>query len=544
MPELSRRSALTMLGAGALAAAGTAGVRAAMRSGDPDTASGPVAGAGPDNPTRAENRLPGTTDWRVGASDTVAADDLGRQIAGYSATTSVDLGGSIDFHVSSRPARPFTVSIYRLGEYGGLGGRHMTDSPVLAGAEQRYPVPDPQTGTIDCDWQRSWTLDVPRSWTSGMYLAAFTTDDGHRSFAPFAVRDDRRRADFLVVLPFTTYQAYNQWPLDGAVGKSLYYGYGKNSGASTTDAEGGEVADPHGVPVSYGTRARAVCFDRPYSGTGLPQRVDLDVDFVQWAERSGYDIAYATSLDLHDGRIDASRYRTLVFSGHDEYWSAQMRQTVTTALANGCSLAFMTANNVYWHIRAGDKSAGGVGTSTNTGATVTAAESRLMTCYKTDTDPAPDASGPTTLWRLVGTGAEQAEQCLVGIQFNGIPAKTVPLVVSNSDHWFWEGTGLHDGDKVPGIVGGEVDGINHGAPGPQYPRQVVLSASPFVAADDGGRARAQHTSLCETVDGALIFAAGTFNWSPGLNRPGVLDPRIVRATENLFARLRVAGPTV
>ncbi len=96
MPEISRRSVLTVLGAGALAAGTAATVHAATAGSalPVDTAEGSA-----DNPIRVENRLPGSADWRIGAGDTVGADDLGRQIAGYTSATSVNLGGSLDFHV-------------------------------------------------------------------------------------------------------------------------------------------------------------------------------------------------------------------------------------------------------------------------------------------------------------------------------------------------------------------------------------------------------------------------------------------------------------
>lgn len=522
MPEISRRATLGILGTGALAAAGVGVARAASGPGTADA--GYAADSGPDNPIRAENRLEGAADWRIGAGGTVPADDLGRQIAGYASATSVGLGGVIGFQVSTFPARPFTVSVYRLGDYGGLGARHLLDSPVLAGSAQPYPAADPATGKIACGWSRSWNLNVPRDWVSGAYLAAFTTDDGHRSYTPFVVRDDARTADFAVVLPFTTYQAYNQWPLDGVIGKSLYYGYGRSGGAVPDSAEASTIADPHGFPVDYTTRARTVSFDRPYSGVGLPQRYDIDHEFVQWAERSGYDLVYATSNDLHDGRVDASRYSALVFPGHDEYWSAPMRAVAEAAVAGGRHLAYLAANNVYWHARFEPAATDG-------------AESRELTCYKTDGDPAPDASGPTTLWRELGTGGAQAEQSLIGVQFYGIPVETVPLVVCNAAHWFWQGSGVRDGDSIAGIVGGEADGLDHAVPGPPGAEQTILSVSPFQALDAERRVRNQHTSLYRSRSGSLVFAAGTFNWTAALNRPGVTDPRIQRATANLFSRL-------
>jgi hypothetical protein len=521
VPEISRRSVLTVLGAGALAAGAAATVQAATSSGAAPTDA--AAGAA-DNPIRVENRHPGSGQWRIGAGDTVGADDLGRQIAGYASATSVNLGGRIDFHVSTEPAQRFTVSIYRLGYYGGTGARQLKTSPKLSGVKQSAPVTDPGNGMIHCTWSPSWTLRVPKDWTSGAYLAAFTTEDGHRSVTPFVVRDDSRKADFLVVLPFSTYQAYNQWPLDGRVGKSLYYGYGDESNAGEPLAEGGSVrVDVHGKPVSYGARARTVSFSRPYSGVGLPQRIDLDYEFLQWAERMGYDLAYATSVDLHQGLVDTSQYKSLVFSGHDEYWSEQMRTTVSGAVDQGTNLAYIAANNVYWHVRF-EPDPHGSGTP-------------IMVCWKSDPDPAPDTSGPTCLWREVKSNGAQAEQSLLGVMYNGIPREEMPLVVSNPQHWFWSGTGVREGESIPGIVGGEADGYYPGAPTPQTVEHTLLSASHYMALGGSDWPRIQHTSLYQTKRGAIVFAAATFNWSFGLNRPGYVDHRIQQATTNLFNRM-------
>lgn len=520
MAEISRRSALTLLGAGALAAGATSAVQAATSN-----ASAALIAEGPDNPVRAENRLAGSHDWRIGAAGTVAADDLGRQIKGYASATSVNLGETIGFHVSTEPARTFVVEVFRLGDYGGLGARRLAASPRLPGRTQHEPVTDRMTGMISCAWEANWTLTVPRTWTAGSYLAAFTADSGHRSYAPFVVRDDARRADFLVVLPFSTYQAYNQWPLDGKVGKSLYYGYGHDGSANAGGSDAGSSrTDVHGAPIAYGTRAHKVSFARPYEGVGLPQRADLDYEFLQWAERSGYDLSYATSVDLHDGRIDPKQYRALVFSGHDEYWSRLMRDTVSNAVDAGTHVAFIAANNVYWHVRfEPDGQEPG---------------SRVMACWKSDPDPEADESGPTRLWRTVDPHGTQAEQSLIGVQYNGIPKAEMPLVVSGADHWFWAGTGVADGEAIAGIVGGEADGFDAGAPKPAALRHTILSASHFMAQGGSDWPRIQHSSLYETQRGAIVFASGTFNWSLGLNRPGYADPRIQRATANLFNRMR------
>lgn len=519
MAEISRRAVVALLGAGAVAAGTQYGLKGAGSPVGPSEAE-----PGGDNPIRAENRRAGSRDWKIGSGPTVAADDLGRQIKGYASAASVNLGESIDFHVSTHPARPYTVTVYRMGDYSGRGARQVAESPTLPGVTQADPVTAHDTGAITCAWDATWSLTVPREWTSGSYVAAFTTDDGHRSYTPFVVRHDGRPADFLVVLPFSTYQAYNQWPLDGRVGKSLYYGYGTGGDGGGEAEYGSPHADPHGVPISYAARARKVSFSRPYALVGLPLRADLDYDFIQWAERSGYDITYSTSVDLQEGRVDASLYRALISSGHDEYWSRQMRDTVSVAVQNGTHVAFMGANNVYWHVRFEPDPQ-------------TPGRERLV-CYKTDPDPAADSSGPTRLWRLVAPHGRHAEQSLVGVQYNGIPKTEGPLLVSSADHWIWAGTGVKDGDQIPRIVGGEADGWDTGAPAPVSAHHTLLSASPYTARGARNPQRVQHASLYETASGSIVFAAGTFNWALGLNRPGYADERIQRATANLFNRLR------
>ncbi|MGH3416361.1 MAG: N,N-dimethylformamidase beta subunit family domain-containing protein, partial [Actinocrinis sp.] len=92
MAEISRRAVIALLGAGTLAAGAQYGAEAVGSSPGPNSAE-----PGADNPIQAENRRPGSRDWKIGAGSTVAADDLGRQIKGYASAASVNLGESIDF---------------------------------------------------------------------------------------------------------------------------------------------------------------------------------------------------------------------------------------------------------------------------------------------------------------------------------------------------------------------------------------------------------------------------------------------------------------
>lgn len=506
MPRISRRNALGLF----TFAASTAALTGCNSSPEAplDTSVSRIKRTDPLPPhdstlITAENRKVGSRDWSPDGARQ-AVDDLKRQIQGYASATSVHLGETIDFHVTANPAQTFRISIYRLGWYGGAGARHLLTSPQLSGRTQPVPIPHRVTGTIACRWPISWTLWVPPDWTSGLYLAVFSSAQGWRSCTPFVVRDDRHAGGLCVILPFTTFQAYNPWPLDGRTGKSLYYGYTRRP--KQTD---------------YQFRAREVSFDRPYSGNGFPPQMQRDRDFVEWVERQPYDVTYATSLDLHAGRIDPARYRGLVFSGHDEYWSKQMRQVAERMVNEGGSLAFLSANNVYWHVRIQPSSDG--------------RPERVVACYKTDPDPHAAIGGATTKWRSIASDGRDAEQLLLGVQYNGIVDIPAPLVIKAADHWFWTGCGASDGDTIPGLVAGEADGLNSNYPKPVGMTGTVLSASPYRA--HGGGQRIQNSHIYQTPQGGLVFDAGTFHWTLGLNRESLRDSRIEKATRNLFDRI-------
>ncbi|WP_250286929.1 N,N-dimethylformamidase beta subunit family domain-containing protein [Streptomyces atroolivaceus] len=464
----------------------------------------PVARTG-GNLVTEENGASGSDAWIMGRDGTTAADDKKVQIQGYASKSSVPPGESIDFHISSRVAQTCTVEIYRLGHYGGVGARYLTTGEGVRVSPRPKPEADQVTGLIACDWPVSWTLDVPRTWVSGMFLAVFTSVDGYRGYTPFVVRDTARRSDVLMVVPFTTYQAYNIWPFDGRIGKNLYRGF---------------KAD--GTPGGNPERAFRVSFDRPYSEAGLPSWFDMDTSAARWAEEAGYDITYASSLDLHEGRVDASRYTAIIFSGHDEYWSKKMRDATEEALAAGTHLAFLGANNIYFHIRVEASEDGRAG--------------RIVTCYKQDPDPEPGEGGATERRRALGRKHRKAEHALLGVQYNGMISKPVPLVVQESKHWFWSGTGLRDGDEIPDLVAVEADGFDPSMPRPEDTEQTLLSKSPYDDSMGRGR-RIQNTSLCEDQRGTLVFVAGTFHWPLALSRPENLDPQVRRATRNLMDRM-------
>ncbi|MGX5188767.1 N,N-dimethylformamidase beta subunit family domain-containing protein [Streptomyces avermitilis] len=421
-----------------------------------------------------------------------SADDVHRQIKGFTATGAAAPGEAIDFHITVDPPQEFSVDIYRIGHYGGDGACKITTSPRLSGIVQ--PPPLTADRTVSCHhWWLSWRLQIPTYWSIGAYVAVLTTADGYRSHVPFTVRDNHP-ADLLLLLPDITWQAYNLYPEDGHTGASLYHAW-----------------DETGRLLGEADAATTVSFDRPYAGAGLPLHVGHAYDFIRWAERYGYDLAYADARDLHAGRVDPTRYRGLVFPGHDEYWSTHMRRTVELAREHGTSLVFLSANTMYWQVELGPSPSG--------------VTDRLLTCRKRR------GPGKPALWREI----DRPEQQLIGIQYAGRVPEPHPMIVRNADHWLWEASGAYEGEEIGGLVAGEADRYFPRTALPEHQDRILLSHSPYQ--DSEGSTRHQETSLYRAPSGALVFAAGTFAWSPALDRPGHVDTRIQRATANLLDRI-------
>ncbi|MFI5528831.1 N,N-dimethylformamidase beta subunit family domain-containing protein [Kitasatospora sp. NPDC051853] len=438
------------------------------------------------------------------------SDDVVRQIKGFASAGVIRPGGSVDLRVTVNPPRGFTVDVYRIGHYGGDGAHHMTASPLISGLAQ--PAPLVVGRTVSCHhWWQSWRLQVPLHWRPGAYVAVLTTADNlHRSHIPFTVRDFEQTADLLLVLPDVTWQAYNLFPEDGLHGASLYHAW---------DETGGLLGEEDA--------AVTVSFDRPHAGAGLPLHVGHAYDFIRWAERYGYDLAYATATDLHAGHVDPARYKAMVFPGHDEYWSEPMRRAVEAARDGGTSLVFLSANSVYWRVELEPGPSG--------------EPHRLLNCRKRQRVPAdhPAAGVPgsrSALWRDAG----EPEQRLLGVQYAGRVPTPVPLVARHTGHWLWEGTGLREGEELPGLVAGEADRYFPRVALPEHTERVLLAHSPYRDAE--GKVRYQESSLYRAPSGAYVFASGTFAWSPALDRPGHTDERIQRATANLLDHLCKAGP--
>jgi Fe-S cluster biogenesis protein NfuA len=462
------------------------------------------------NPVVVENQNAGSTNWNLGNT---GSDAVG-QIKGYASAASIDKGESITFFVSVNPAQTFTIDVYRLGWYGGAGGRLMQHVNALQGTLQATCPTDPTLGTIVCNWNPSFTLAVPGTWTSGVFVAVLTNAAGFQNYIVFVVRDDSRTADLLYQLGVNTLQAYNNWPNDNKTGKSLY---NYNSFGATT--------------ITGTARAAKVSFDRPYrddGSGGLFYWQLWDLHLIHWLEKNGYDVTYSTDLDTHLNGSRLLSFKGFISAGHDEYWSKPMYDNVQAARDNGVNLAFFGANALYWQVRY-EPSAAGV-------------PNRILVCYK---DPSIDpVQGSTTTVQWRDPILNRPEQTLMGVQFsdeNG--SQNFPYVVTNSSSWVYGNTDFTDGSSVPGIVGYEWDRFDSNFPSPPAVAGswTLLGNSPSVT--DAGSADSSNSSIYQAQSGAWVFASGTMSWSSGLSASGLADPRIQQATTNVLNRFITGSST-
>ena len=450
-------------------------------------------GSGPSRRPNAivvENANSGTVAW-FGPAATPHA------IEGYTSEVSAAPGDLVHFHVSTAPAARYRIDIFRVGWYGGAGGRLMDCLPschgVATGARQPLPTPNADLAVpVRANWPETESVRVPTTWTSGYYEAWFEllsgSESGRGSATFFIVRaPPGRHARILVQVPVNTWQAYNEWG-----GRSLYAQDGQSAGYR-------------------------VSFDRPFAGgddfayRGLSEPLGTEIQLIRFLERNGYDVAYQTDVDTDRDPNTLLHHRLVMTAGHDEYWTTAIRDAFEMARDRGINLAFMGANIGFWQMRYED-------------------DGRTIVEYRrAELDPEQNPWLKTVPFRWLYPPRPECE--LRGVDWWGGygPSRDyAPVAASLNDPWF-AGTGFTADSKLPGLVGNEWDFVE---PGCNVPTPTVLfhyEGTPTNA--DAVRYRA--------ASGALVFSAGSIGFSHGLDSFGGhrADPRLERFMLNALRDL-------
>lgn len=455
-----------------------------------------------------ENLKEGTTSWIINVPEKNCEYPDHQycrrpQIEGYCSKSSYFANDTLNIFVSTEPASSYTLDIYRMGYYGGKGGRFIKS----LGTQQGKPQPVPKAGKnnlLECKWDTAYSMIIPEDWLSGVYLGKFTTTDSSQSYVIFVVKD-HRQADVLFQTSDMTWQAYNRFPYWHAM-----YDEGQQPWVNT-----------NGARISY---------DRPYSlyvnrlpmdfaplSNGSGEFLLWEFPLAFWLEKEGYDVSYISNIDTHADPEGLQRTKAFLSVGHDEYWTPTMVTNVKAARDAGVNLLFLCGNSIDGVVYL---------------------------------DPSTDGRPNRITGRLPQREMPDEEE-LMGSTSYGVGYGDI--VWSNTDHWIFEGTGIKDGDVTKELVGWEY----HGLPLKKDSSLVILGTGKIQPNKFAAENSPDHTVVIYTAPkGNFVFNAGTCIWNlplstpPGfqtpINNQGDMgkaivnytkeDPIIQRITKNLLDR--------
>jgi hypothetical protein len=494
----------------------------------------------PKNPIEAENCLPGnpSSQWYIQGAGSP-------NIVGFTTDISVNVGQTVFFKISTN-ALSWRIDIYRLGYYQGNGARFITSVSPLASVSlpqiQPACLSDSSTGLVDCgNWAVSASWSVPSTATSGIYFARLIRlDTGEASPAIFVVRNDSSHSDILVQTSDPTWHAYNDYG-----GNSLYTG------------------NPAG-------RAYKVSYNRPFHVfNGNTWLFTSETPMIRWLEANGYDLSYFTGVDTdRNGRL-ITQHKIFMSVAHDEYWSGGQRANVEAARAARVNLAFFSGNSIFWKTR-WEPSIDGTNTPY-----------RTLVCYKERTfdNAVIDPQDPPTWTGIWQDGrfsppadGGRPENALSGTK-TGVSAPpnppSYPINVPQADGRmrFWRNTSiatLGPGQVATlptGVLGyeWEEDADNGFRPAglirlstttETVSDYLVFNPSPPPGSYGFFSATVtHHLTMYRAPSGALVFGAGTIQWSWGLDATHDLsgtptDVNMQQATVNVFADMGVQPATL
>lgn len=451
----------------------------------------------------------------------------------YAWPLTVRAGDDLRLHVSTEHLS-FGVRLFRFGAtVAEVPGQDL----VYDGHQLPLGRPDEAWG-----WPR-YSISLGDGLTDGIYLAvpAPAGPDGVIDPVPagpdLATRSDaclfilRREADsgrrrILLKLSTATYTAYNQlggsstyagafWARDWSA-----QGYVASLQRPGNGGVGGRVMDGD-APDVYARGSRRQVF------------AHWDAPFVAWLEGQGYQVSYCTDFDLHYDDALLDQAALVLSSGHDEYWSAQMRRRLLEFVDRGGNACFFAGDVACFEVE------------------FSASGDRLFCAKMAGGSPEGDGSGRIgALWHVNdphdwltmssgawGGGWWDGRRAIEAYQ---------PIVPS---HWIFDGVdippeGITGGAGTP-VIGYETDGVRLERAG-DPPRlsehrkggsggRVLLALAKLSAGWVAGYDQANAAIMIRTApSGGMVFSVGTTDWPLALGADGPVS----QITRNVIGRLR------
>ncbi len=503
------------------------------------------------------------------------------EIWGYTDRLSYLPGEKVELRVSTT-AVSYSIEIGRDG---------VNYQPLLQVSDLKGTYHDtPEDCSVNgCQWPVAYEFTIPETWQSGGYLVTLIGQRGDERVEEhhlFMVRrgPNQEQAPILLLCATGTWVAYNDWG-------------GSNHYEGITGADGRQFSPilsikrpwtrgfcklPQGAPRALPVRqsvpgemvrypymewAYSYGYSKKYASAGW---ASYERHFVMWAEANGYQLDVATLHDLDGGASLLDGYQCIVFVGHDEYWSSNMRDAVDTYVDNGGHVARF-AGNFLWQIRLEN-------------------EGETQVCYKytaVETDPVMNTNQQhllTGAWEVPEVNRPGATTFgvngLKGVYSglgNCIGRGSGGFTIYRPNHWVFDQAHIGYGDVLGAssrIFGYEVDGLDYiiedGLPFP-VGKDAELAGLTILGVGLGTNEEADHgvwgetlyigktdamwkayalygEVTPETVDKSLrgngmmihwprgkgeIFTAATCEWVMGLTRG---DMQVEQVTRNVLDR--------
>lgn len=253
-------------------------------------------------------------------------------------------------------------------------GTWMIGGPAFNANVDRFgdydPAKDPNRGhglrlasddLYDCRWQPTIEYTIPVDAKSGIYCARFRFERQGESrlyHTLFIVRPatGARKAPIAFLAATNSWKAYSGTPF-------------AESWAGVKQTIGHAYINTPGDPPMYsfywqhragqGGYQMGLRIPWPISG---PYTFHQDLDWecshlchadrltLTWLERTGYAVDVYSDLDLHadPGLLDG--YKSVIFVGHSEYWSAESMEALRNYFARGGTCVCLSGNTMFWRV--------------------------------------------------------------------------------------------------------------------------------------------------------------------------------------------------
>jgi hypothetical protein len=445
----------------------------------------------------------------------------------YPGATSVAAGGSLPLHLGATESGVVvTVNVRPLVAIGS------TSWPLVI-ANVAVPLRSlPHTFVDDgLDWPKSLDIAVPASWPSGLYIATVASAT-HEVTIEFVVRPaGAPTARVLHVWPFLTGEAYY-----GAAHDSL-----------------GHEMNVYQAAATENRHRRRVSFNRPWVGRRIGAAESGLHEFLLGCRDAGgapaYRIDACSGVDLHRrdivvGAGGARRYDLIILSGHDEYWTREMRDVLAYHVGHGGRLLLATGNTCWWQVRLTPDPQG--------------RPDRTMIVYKTALeDPLLGVDDARVSTFFCASILGEPENALIGASYRmgggawvGDDGATDYRVLEPGS-WVFTGLGFAvDSSFAPGAVAYEtdaalIDPAAHRATGHDgTPRNYIALASRDLGHwRDKGQGGAATLGYYNLPGGGVVFHLGAMFWDRPLGHDAATQTVIRRIVDRLLdVTTPVPGP--